>query len=159
MKIRLKRYSVLIGVSLSLCCPLIQTPAKALNQQKLQHGSGRRPASSSDLVTLIRLLRARGSIVRLSSERVSEPFFAVPGRIIYLHDEPVWVFSYATSTGASKAAALVSVDGRTIGTSKPSWLGTPHFFRRPRSIVLYLGDEPRVIEALTRVLGQQFAGG
>jgi len=51
-----------------------------------------------------------------------------------------------------------SRDGSAVGTTKPHWIGTPHFFRQGRLLVLYLGDEKRVIQSLEGVLGRQFAG-
>ena len=38
------------------------------------------------------------------------------------------------------------------------WTAPPHFFSSENVIVLYVGDSPNVIEALTSVLGPQFAG-
>jgi len=39
-----------------------------------------------------------------------------------------------------------------------TWVTPPHFFKSETAIVLYVGDSPKVIEALTSVLGPQFAG-
>lgn len=108
---------------------------------------------------MIRELRANAAAAKLSNEKISQPFFSTRGRIVYVNEQAVWVFSYANATAAEKDAGKISSDGMTIGHSKPSWLGTPHFYRQRRLIVLYLGDDSRVIDALTRVLGQQFAGG
>jgi len=55
-------------------------------------------------------------------------------------------------------ARRVSRDGSAIGTAKPHWIGTPHFYRQGRLLVLYLGDEKRIIQASEGVLGRQFAG-
>lgn len=138
------------------CCPSFKILAD--RPQKTPRTTLRQ-AASRDLAALIRDLRAQGATVKLSKESVAQPFFSTRGRIIYVNGESVWVFAYRTTAVADKDAAKITPDGMTIGNSKPSWLGTPHFFRRPHLIVLYLGDNLRVLDALTRVLGQQFAAG
>jgi hypothetical protein len=130
-----------------------------VNEQRIFHTEGRKSALSKDLLNLIKDLRARSATVKLSNERVSQPFFSTPGRVLYVDGENVWVFSYRTLTAANHDVSKVSRDGMTIGNSKPSWLGTPHFFRRPKLIVLYLGDNPAVLDVLKQTVGIQFAGG
>ena len=39
-----------------------------------------------------------------------------------------------------------------------SWIAPPHFFRKERVIVLYLGTDAKVLAVLTELLGAQFAG-
>ena len=39
-----------------------------------------------------------------------------------------------------------------------TWVAAPHFFKSETAIVLYVGESSKVIEALTSVLGPQFAG-
>jgi hypothetical protein len=39
-----------------------------------------------------------------------------------------------------------------------SWIEAPHFFRSDSLIVLYVGEEDAVVEALKVVLGPQIAG-
>ncbi|MGI9067074.1 MAG: hypothetical protein ACR2HX_11820 [Pyrinomonadaceae bacterium] len=53
----------------------------------------------------------------------------------------------------------MSSDGTTIGTSKPTWMATPHFFKTGKLIVLYVGGNQTILELLRTALGGQFAGG
>jgi hypothetical protein len=39
-----------------------------------------------------------------------------------------------------------------------AWAAPPHFFRKGRAFVLYLGDDPAMLGLLTTLLGPQFAG-
>ncbi|HXG49808.1 MAG TPA: hypothetical protein VNN77_00180 [candidate division Zixibacteria bacterium] len=78
--------------------------------------------------------------------------------MIDLYGEHVQVFEYPDARRANAEAALVSPDGRTVGTTKPHWLGPPHFFKKGRLIVLYVGDNDKVVETLSRALGRPFAG-
>ncbi len=40
-----------------------------------------------------------------------------------------------------------------------SWVATPHYYRRGRLQVIYIGEEDTVRTALRAVLGAAFAGG
>lgn len=157
---QVKQLTVLIAVAfLSFHFHSVrQTPAHASGQHRKDR-SARSDGRSKDFLALIKDLRAGGSTVKTSGERISQPFFSARGQLIYLNDESVWVFPYASTAAADKDASKVSSDGMTIGKSKPSWLGTPHFYRRDRIIVLYLGDKPGVLDVLTHTFGRQFAGG
>ena len=69
------------------------------------------------------------------------------------------MFEYADTTTADAEAAQVSPDGRSVGTSLISWVATPHFYKKVKLIVLYVGEDVAVIDALEAVLGPQFSGG
>jgi hypothetical protein len=55
-------------------------------------------------------------------------------------------------------AAQIGPDGHPP-TMMISWLATPHFYQAERLIVLYVGDDPMVVDLLTALLGPPFAGG
>jgi len=78
--------------------------------------------------------------------------------MIKLHGEEVQVFQYPDAAAMETEAARVSRDGSSVGTTKPHWIGTPHFYQQGRLLVLYVGDEDKVIKALVAALGRQFAG-
>ncbi len=111
----------------------------------------------TDRAHLSAALRAAGATV-VPEEPVRQPFFAVEGRILDVDGEGIQVFEYRDAAAAEAQARLVSADGNQIGTSKPLWVGTPHFFRKGRLLVLYLGENRRTIDLLKTVLGPQFAG-
>jgi hypothetical protein len=102
-------------------------------------------------------LRAQGARVE-PGEPVEQPFFSVRGRFLRVNGEDVQVFQYASAEAVATEAARVSPDGGTIGTSKPFWAGPPHFYRRDRLIVLYVGENAAVRTPVERVMGPQFAG-
>jgi len=113
----------------------------------------------SEIVRLTEKLRAHGATVALTGEKVSQPFFSVAGRIINVDGEALQVFEYATASAADLDARRVSADGMTIGTSKPTWLATPHFFKNGKLIVLYVGGNQSIVDLLRTALSNQFAGG
>ena len=106
---------------------------------------------------LIDPLLVTGADVKVTGEVVKQPFFSVAGTIILVNGERVQVLDYG-DTDDPEAAAHISPDGSSIGTTMVSWVAPPHFFRTETAIVLYVGENPKVIEALTLVLGPQFAG-
>lgn len=110
-----------------------------------------------DYRSFIDRLRALGAHVESSGE-VEQPFFSVSGEAITVDGEHVQVFAYDSAGAADAEAALVSPDGRTVGNSKPHWIASPHFFKKDRLLVLYLGDNGAVLKRLEAALGRPFAG-
>jgi hypothetical protein len=117
-----------------------------------------RGKSSRDLVRLTERLRRQSAAVVLTNEKVSQPFFSVSGRIVKIHGEAVQVFEYRRPSMADADAKKVSADGSSIGTSKPSWVAPPHFFKSGKFLVLYVGGTQTVLNVLQGALGSQFAG-
>jgi hypothetical protein len=110
-----------------------------------------------DYAGLIKGLRAAGAPVERRGG-VDQPFFSVNGKMLEVHGEDVQVFEYSDATAAEAEATLVSSSGSGVGTTKIHWVGPPHFFRKGRLILLYVGDNGKVLRALEAVLGLQFAG-
>jgi hypothetical protein len=111
----------------------------------------------SDYPSLIKGLRALG-VGATATGKVDQPFFSITGRMIKVHGEDVQVFQYANAAAADAEAVPISRDGRAVGTRKIHWIGSPHFFKKEKLLVLYVGDNDRVLGSLEAVLGQQFAG-
>jgi len=121
-------------------------------------GAAAATAQDIDYAGFLRSLRAEKTSIKHEGE-VDQPFFAVKGRAIGLYGDHVQVFEYPDRAKAEKDAAQVSADGMTIGTAKPHWLGPPHFFRSGKLIVLYVGNDEKVLRALQARFGPPFAGG
>lgn len=110
--------------------------------------------SGKGLSNLIKNLRAKGATVKPSSERVSQPFFSVRGRILIVNKEALQVFEFAN-------AATAATETRQVGegaTTSAAWIAPPHFYHRGRLIVLYVGSDQSMLDLLTAVLGPPFAG-
>ncbi len=117
---------------------------------------------------LIRDLRALGATVECSGT-VSHPFFSVEGQRLEVEGQRmvscrcgVEVFAYAEAGTANAEVKRVSPDGVSFRTNDTAWMvnwiATPHFFKKDRLIVLYVGESEMVIELFERVLCPQFAG-
>jgi hypothetical protein len=115
--------------------------------------------SPKEYARLIGKFRGQGATVRSTREKVRQPFFSVPGRIMRINNEAIQVFEYSNPATTESQAKQVSPNGKTIGSSKPSWMSTPHFFKSQKLIVIYVGDDQTILKILQAVLGNQFAGG
>ncbi len=111
----------------------------------------------TDYVSLVDGLRAAGATVEATGT-VDQPFFAVQGRLIAVDGEDVQVFEYEDAASVEDAAGDVSADGGSVGTSMIGWVAPPHFYKKARLLVLYVGDDSEVMQLLEDVLGEQFAG-
>ncbi|MCL7474864.1 MAG: hypothetical protein SCH39_03645 [Methanosarcinales archaeon] len=86
-----------------------------------------------------------------------QPFFSVKSMNLTLNGELVYVFDYSNVTAARNDMALVSPDAQFINNTRMRWTGTPHFFNSEEIIVLYIGDNRKIITALESGMGVQFA--
>ena len=80
------------------------------------------------------------------------------GTVLEVNGERVLVMDYGDADALDAEAAGISPDGSSIGTTMVSWVAPPHLFRSETAIVLYVGENSEVMEALTSVLGPQFSG-
>lgn len=111
----------------------------------------------SDHESLIGALRVAGAKV-VQEQSLRQPFFDVEARILVVEGEGIQIFEYSDEATAAAQAARVSSDGSQIGTSKPRWVGPPHFYRKGRLLVLYLGEDIQTRERLACLIGPPFAG-
>jgi predicted small secreted protein len=121
------------------------------------HNPARTDGGGMDYDGLAAALRTQGAMVQRGGP-IDQPFLSIPGRFLGVNGEDVQVFEYRDAEAARAEAARVSPDGGAIGTSRPFWAAPPHFYRRDRVIVLYVGEAAAVRTQLEAVLGAQFAG-
>ena len=148
---------------------------------------GGTPSPVYDYKSLIDDLRSTGaSVEEHSSPTVDHPYKHDPtlsrvvllgsGRRVSVNGKTIQVYEYPDVLAADTEAGFVSPDGYNIsvplgdghyGTSHTEWIGQPHYYKKGRVIVLYVGpafggfltgDDPPLVEVLQRVLGPEFAG-
>jgi hypothetical protein len=110
-----------------------------------------------DYVSFVDTLRANSATVEPGGS-LDQSFFSVNGQSVKVDGQDVQSFEYADAAAMQKEADTVSTDGQTIGTSKPSWMGDPHFYKKGKLIVIYVGSDAKTLELLGKVMGPQFAG-
>jgi hypothetical protein len=120
-------------------------------------GGGSVSAQGYGFAEFLEELREKGAETE-NGEPVEQPFFSVRGTTINLNGESVQVFEYDSAETMESDAVLVDADGDSIGTSMVSWMATPHFYKKGRILVLYVGDNTETLRLLESVLGAQFAG-
>jgi hypothetical protein len=112
-----------------------------------------------DYPTLIAAIQSRGVSVEPVEEIPSESsFFSVPTKVISVGGADVQVFEFASESDASAASLTISKDGTEVGTSIIRWMDTPHFYTNGKLIVLYVEQNPEIVNLLESFLGKQFAG-
>ena len=76
-------------------------------------------------------------------------------------NENISVYLYESSEKMEEDASYVHKGGSSYSNGKNdveiSWVSLPHFFKKDNIIVLYVGENPEVINALKELLGAQFA--
>lgn len=152
MKLLLSSIGLLFAVVLGCASGGEKSPGPDRIQQQPSTGG-----AVTDYPSLIKSLRAAGAGAAAAGE-VEQPFLAVAGSMIKVHGEDVQVFQYPSAAEMEAQAAPISRDGMAVGTRKILWVGTPHFFKQGRLLVLYVGDNDKVLKTLEAVLGRQFAG-
>ena len=99
---------------------------------------------------------------------MSADYFAPQGQVLTVNGEDIQAFEFGSAEEADAAAGGVSATGSSIvttmadGTQKASmvtWVVPPHFYKAGKLIVLYVGCDGDVIDALQEAMGPQFAGG
>lgn len=77
-------------------------------------------------------------------------------------NENISVYLYDSSEKMEEDASYVDKGGSSYSNGKNnveiSWVSLPHFFKKDNIIVLYVGENPEIINALKELLGAQFAG-
>jgi len=111
----------------------------------------------ADTASLISRLRAQGAGVERTGT-AEQPFLSVTGTMIKLEGGDIQLFEFPSAADMEANAAMISRDGSAVGTSRIRWIGSPHFFKQGKVLVLYVGNDAKVLKALETVLGRQFAG-
>ena len=116
---------------------------------------------------LIARLRHAGATV-VPTNDVSQPFLDVPGHIVKVNNEQIQVYEYASVSDAYAEASHISPDGSTFTNNSANagstsntvvdWAMPPHFYKKGRVLVIYVGTNNQMLQLLTKVLGAQFAG-
>ncbi len=114
-----------------------------------------------DLAQFARDLREKEIAPELTAD-ANSLILGREGTVVSWGDISVGAFEYPDRPAAIAAAALIAEDGSSVdGISEGpiNWPATPHFFRKGRLMVLYVGDDRPTADLLKVVLGPQFAGG
>lgn len=90
------------------------------------------------------VLKPRGTRLRLSGAPLSQP-------------AEVQSFNYEAESDAQADASQLTPEGQSA-TTMIMWVDDPHFYRKERVVVLYVGKDRAVLSTLESLLGPQIAG-
>lgn len=116
---------------------------------------------------LVSLLEDAGADVALSTEQiVAADILSIPGHIIFVNGEELQLYIYDTADDAITDAERISPDAseivpETVGDAAPTivdWDGQPNFYRWDNILVLYVGEDGRMLNLLETIFGEPFAG-
>ena len=122
-----------------------------------------------DHVSFVDALRAKGITVEIVGS-IEQPFLRAKGTTLRVSggnlSQPAELqsFNYDDTDLRTDGAKAAAEDASQIDASgqpktmRISWIAPPHFFRRERVIVIYLGSDANMLAPLTELLGPPFAG-
>jgi hypothetical protein len=79
--------------------------------------------------------------------------------IVKIGEETLKIYEYTDASSMKRESLSIDKDGYGTDRVKVSWISMPHFYKKGRIIVLYLGNNSKINTDLERLLGKQFAGG
>ena len=86
----------------------------------------------------------------------------IDGKQVILYDTDVTIYSYEDNEEMEKEASTINKDASEISradnTIQIKWSKTPHFYKKGKIIVQYIGDDEKIISDLKEIMGEQFAG-
>lgn len=85
----------------------------------------------------------------------------IDGKQVILYDTEIVVYSYENSEEMEKSASLLNEDASIINKEQPieiEWPKKPHFYKKGKIIVQYIGEDEEIVTDLDKIMGKQFAG-
>ncbi len=110
---------------------------------------------------LVRNLENRGYTIE--TEDVEESILLGERKWLTINgSENISVYLYESNDEMEKDASYLSDDGFSYNNGKNAmdieWISYPHFFKSHNMIVLYLGENSKIVNAIEELVGPQFAG-
>ena len=106
---------------------------------------------------------AQHSITPTLKEKIAQPSFSPKGQVMELPKGKLQVFEYSSNDQARLEATYISPDGYIVnnprtGRTENNWFAEPHFYRKGRLLILYIGTDSSTISTLEEILGKEVAG-
>ena len=116
-------------------------------------------------LTFLELLKGNGFIYDdiIDGAQGLDGILSDNAKTIILGDEIISVYEYNSNEEMEMDAGYISTDG--FGITSPnsgvqiSWVSTPYWFKSDMIVVLYVGENNKIIDFLLETFGQPFAGG
>ena len=115
-------------------------------------GAGVTASQPGGLTELVQTLRGAGAMASTVGH-FEQPFFSVRGVIVEVEGVSLLVMEYPSEAARWLEARQIAPDGMLIGTRPVTWANSPNFWTWGKTIVLYLGEDTRMVSLLNKVLG------
>ncbi|MBI2628777.1 hypothetical protein HYW74_01705 [Candidatus Pacearchaeota archaeon] len=87
-----------------------------------------------------------------------EIFFKVPAKVIKIGDDKIQVYEYSSAEEMETEASKISDEGYRVKNVIINWLKPPHFYKKDKLLVLYLGENRSIMDDLEKIVGKEFIG-
>jgi len=101
---------------------------------------------------------AKDSVKIEMSGQLTESFIGAVPKIIKIDNAEAQIFEYSNESEMERNSAEINSDGSSVGNTMITWIDKPHFFKRGKIIMLYLGKDNNTLAKIEKILGKQFAG-
>ena len=164
--VALSASAIIVVVLAGSCTGSTTRGASGSPETSTQAGSPTTPSARpvTDYASFLQGLRAAGFTVREKKPVMNSGLFGVPVRLIAIDGETVSTYEYPSEAALADVAGGISHDGYSVptvggGVAIVEWIATPHLFSSGRLLVVYVGDDAHILDALRLFVGRQFAGG
>ncbi|KNY28782.1 hypothetical protein [Pseudobacteroides cellulosolvens] len=110
--------------------------------------------SSNDLIHALEDKNYKIEYIKPHKDEVAHSFFSVYAKRIKVDGEMLAIYEFENSDVAESQANTISKDGYSIGNALISWVDKPHFFKKEKTIVEYIGSKKSLIKDLEAILGK-----
>ena len=80
-------------------------------------------------------------------------------RRILANGSEIAIYEFEEADYADEIAKTISPDGQRVGLSFISWISKPHFYKKGKIIIQYVGEDLEILERLGDILGKPIASG
>lgn len=96
-------------------------------------------------------------------KNVQKDFLPTTRKRMLVGKEALDIYVYSSNLKMERDAKRIDSDGsgyKNLSKSvKVDWVAPPHFYKRGRLIVQYVGTDKKIMQDLKDIFGEQFAGG
>jgi hypothetical protein len=107
---------------------------------------------------LVAKLAEMGVEATYQGQSLERSFFFPAAHLVNINGQDVRVFAYDSVEALEEDAEKISPDGSTLDLTSVLWITAPRFYARGTFLVLYVGVDAEIVEALESIFGSPFAG-
>ncbi len=111
--------------------------------------------ANADVVSLVNFMKQRGIALDNPHESRAAFLYPVPGVVYEMGREGLYIHLFPSAQDADRRARQMPTE---MTPSVIDWINKPHFYRCQSMIVLYLGTNAQITQALAEYCGTEFAG-